>query len=274
MSRKARKQIAEETLRIIAAGAYITQAGARVRIAREIEAAVQGTELIRPDDFDELQLHEQNYETEVEVYNETTFAGAKALLDDGAEEVCSLNFASAKNPGGGFLGGSQAQEEALARASALYECLLRTPEYYEFHRSDSLNGLYSHHMVYSLKVPVFRDDADRLLDEPWLTSIITSPAVNAGAVMKNAPHNAKRIEPIMSERIERVLLLAAARGEKNLVLGAWGCGVFRNDPKVIASLFKDAIKSERLRGLFAKVRFSVLDRSEKTTTLDAFRKVL
>jgi len=31
--------------------------------------------------------------------------------------------------------------------------------------------------------------------------------------------------------------LAAAHGYTRLVLGAWGCGVFRNDPEVVAAAF-------------------------------------
>ncbi len=186
--------------------------------------------------------------------------------------VCCLNFASAKNPGGGFLGGSQAQEEALARASALYPCINQCQEYYEFHRKVRTNGLYSDHMIFSPLVPVFRDDHDRLLDEPWLTSIITSPAVNAGALQKNNPELAKQVEPAMRERIRKVLKLAASFGETHLILGAWGCGVFRNDPNVVAALFDEELRSAAFCRQFASVRFSVLDTLGKQATISAFEK--
>lgn len=272
MSRSKRKLIAQETLRIVEAGTYRNADDAEVSIAEAVQKAAAGTRLIRPNDFSSLELPDNDFDTEFVVRNETTFVGAQALLASGAPEVCSLNFASAKNPGGGFLGGSQAQEEALARASALYECLQQAMEYYEFHRTGG-NCLYSHHMIYSPAVPVFRDDDDGLLDSLWLTSIITSPAVNAGAVRKNTPRLEKQIEPVMAERIEHVLTLAASQGHTNLVLGAWGCGVFRNDPKVIAGLFNDALATDRFRRMFERVRFSVLARNKEQPTLDAFREM-
>ena len=271
MNRSKRKLIAQETLRIMSSGTYTNRHDQTVSIASALGQAKWGTQLVRPNEFAGLSLPEATFDTQIEVCNETTFAGARALLANGVADVCSLNFASAKNPGGGFLGGSQAQEEALTRASGLYECLQQASEYYDFHRTGG-NCLYSHHMIYSPGVPVFRDDEDQLLDEPWLTSVITSPAVNAGAVRQNTPRLEKHIEPIMAERIERVLLLAASHGHRNLVLGAWGCGVFRNDPKVIAALFNDALATNRFRNVFERVRFSVLDSSNDLTTFTAFNE--
>lgn len=271
MSRSKRKLIAQETLRIMSSGTYVNGSEQTVSIVDALAKAKSGTKLLRPTDFSSLTIPSGEFETKIEVHNETTYAGARALLASGADEVCSLNFASAKNPGGGFLGGSQAQEEALTRASGLYECLQQAMEYYEFHRTGG-NCLYSHHMIYSPEVPVFRDDDDVLLDEPWQTAIITSPAVNAGAVSKNTPRLAKHIEPVMAERIERVLLLAASKGHRNLVLGAWGCGVFRNDPKVVAGLFNDALATNRFRNVFQRVRFSVLDSSKHLATFNAFNE--
>src|SRR4029077_4484905 len=98
--------------------------------------------------------------------NGTTLAAARQLHEQyGPERIALLNFASARNPGGGFLSGSQAQEESLARASGLYASLSRMTDYYGANRR-SKSALYTDHMVYSPLVPVFRDDDDRLLDEP------------------------------------------------------------------------------------------------------------
>jgi uncharacterized protein (TIGR02452 family) len=63
----------------------------------------------------------------IEVVNETTLQGIAALHEEGAERIGALNFASAKNPGGGFLNGSEAREESLARSSALYASLQQVP---------------------------------------------------------------------------------------------------------------------------------------------------
>ena len=129
-------------------------------------------------------------------------------------------------------------------------------------------------MIYSPEVPVFRDDIDRLLDEPWHTSIITSPAVNAGALRKNSPELKGQILPVMRERIDRVLALAASHEHTHLVLGAWGCGVFQNDRNDIAELFASSLIEGPAAKSFERVRFSVLDRDREQMTIQAFQKTL
>lgn len=269
MASKARKAVAAETLKIIENGFFINQQGVKVSIKNRLDTAVTGTQLIRPADFETLTITPGSFQTIIQVYNETTFGGAGALESMGVTDVCSLNFASAKNPGGGFRGGSKAQEESLARASGLYACLQQAPDYYRFHKRNG-DCMYSHHMIYSPAVPVFRDDLDELIDQAWMTSIITSPAVNAGVVRRGNRDREEEIKTVMFERIDRVLRLASAKGHRNLVLGAWGCGVFRNDPRIIASLFKQALAQDDLQGVFERVRFSVLDWTAHLSTFRAF----
>ena len=176
-----------------------------------------------------------------------------------------------KNPGGGFLNGSQAQEESLARASALYVCLLNHMAYYDANRH-SRSLLYTDHMIVSPQVPVFRDAADQLLEEPWEVTIITAPAPNAGAIAKEQPEAIHQIETVFRRRVEQVLSAAVVFGQTALVLGAWGCGVFRNDPKMVARLFGEFLVEN---GVFARafehVVFAVLDREGEI--LSAFAEV-
>ena len=182
-----------------------------------------------------------------------------------------LNFASARNPGGGFLSGSQAQDESLARASGLYASISRMTEYYEANRRQR-SALYTDHMIDSPRVPVFRDDADRLIDEPWCVSMITAPAANAGAVRSNEPENGPLIAEVMGRRIAYVLALAAHQGHDGLVLGAWGCGVFANDPGEVASLFADQLLGDgHYAGAFSEIIFAVLDR--RGDIIGPFQKV-
>jgi len=65
--------------------------------------------------------------------------------------------------------------------------------------------------------------------------------------------------------MEYLLAVASLQGCDSLVLGAWGCGVFRNDPEMVAHLFREALVSERLRGCFRAIRFSVLDKPDGST---------
>jgi uncharacterized protein (TIGR02452 family) len=181
-----------------------------------------------------------------------------------------LNFASAKNPGGGFLNGSQAQEEALARASGLYPCLLTAREYYERNRANR-SAVYLDLAIFSPQVPFFRDDSGVLLEKPILASVITAPAPNAGAVEQNEPKNVGEIELALKRRTELVLGIAVAHEVKRLVLGAWGCGVFRNDPAIVAKTFSEFLKPPgQFAGAFAEVVFAVYDRSETLATYNAF----
>ena len=205
--------------------------------------------------------------------NETTLAGISRVLADGKGPVAALNFASAKNPGGGFLNGSQAQEESLARSSALHSSLLQAWEFYERHRA-SPSLLYSDAMIWSPDCPIFRDDDGTLLDEPQLVSFITSPAPNAGAIADNRPAELVHIPEAFRRRSEYLLALAASKGYRRLVLGAWGCGVFRNDPEVVAAAFLEHLREGAWSGRFERVVFSVYDSSPSSETLLAFERAM
>lgn len=171
------------------------------------------------------------------------------------------------------MGGSQAQEESLARSSGLYPCIAQMKEMYEFGRQGR-SGLYLDHMIYSPDVPIFKDDAGNLLSGFYTLSIITSAAVNAGAVAQNEAHNVNKIDAIMLARMEKILSVALLHEHKTIILGAWGCGVFRNDARVVAKLFgKHLLAGGRFHNRFDSVRFAVLDRTKRKETFEAFDKV-
>ncbi|MBC6456157.1 MAG: TIGR02452 family protein [Hormoscilla sp. SP5CHS1] len=158
-----RMAIAQETLKIIDAGYYHSREGKRVDIDREVSACVAGTKYYEPDRLLEIEQKVSSYSarfdnTEFEVRNETTLMGAERLArSPDLQKIGVLNFASAKNPGGGFLKGAKAQEESLARSSALYKSLVKCPQYYDFHRSHK-SLLYSNRMIYSPNCPIFHKD--------------------------------------------------------------------------------------------------------------------
>lgn len=206
----------------------------------------------------------------IEVTGETTLAAASRLsVDEGREDVVCLNFASAKNPGGGFLGGSQAQKESLARATGLYPCIAQMSEMYDYNRKQR-SCLYSDYMIYSPQVPVIRDDEDRLLDKYNLTAFITAPAVNAGVVRDRGDADDQQIESVMKGRIRYILDVAALHGHQTIVLGAYGCGVFRNDPAKVAEYFHDVLVRESFKHSFERIVFAVLDRTAGQKTFKAF----
>lgn len=276
MNRNQRRQLAEETVRIVKAGCYTNAAGRRVDVADDVARAVKQTTLHAPESLELLAsrpIEPANTETAFEVCNETTLAVARRLVvDRGLSNVLALNFASAKHAGGGFLGGSQAQEESLARSSALYETLLAAPDYYRRNLACG-SALYTHHMILSRDVPVFRDDDGGLLDAPYNVSYLTAPAVNAGAVRKNQPKQVSKIGPTMRRRIELVLTVCAAEGFRHLVLGAWGCGVFHNEPTDIAEMFASYLIGDgRFSSCFETIVFAVLDGTTDKRIIGPFRE--
>jgi uncharacterized protein (TIGR02452 family) len=260
--------MAKQTVAICDAGFYVAPSGQRVDLAAPLAHAKAGTLLYSPGQPPRAKQAANGVATRFEVKNETAF---QALArHSGPEHVACLNFASAKNAGGGFLNGSLAQEEALACASGLYPCLLKTPEYYERNRANR-SALYLDLAIFSPVVPFFRNDEGVLLERVILASVITAPAPNSGAVAQNEPGNAHLIKPALRRRAELVLSIASAHQVSHLVLGAWGCGVFRNDPRVVASMFADLLHPPgEFAGVFPGVTFAVLDRSLDQATCRAF----
>ncbi len=276
MTRGDRAKIAAETVQIVERGSYRSPSGATIDLTEQIRAAVSGTELVLPEDWPAVMERADaiaasrpaSHRPEVEVTGETTLAAALRLTDAG-HDVLALNFASAKNPGGGFLGGSQAQEESLARASALVATLHAAPAYYEINRRAS-SALYTDCLIHSPRVPVFRDDDGRLRDAPYPVSFVTAPAVNVSALRQGrGVRPPDVVTQTMRRRILHVLGVAVVRGHRSLVLGAWGCGVFGNDPEVIAALFAEALTLPLAR-CFDRVTFAVLDNTTWRPTFNAF----
>lgn len=278
MKRSARMELAKQTVEIVERGSYESAGGRVIGIAASVRACLDGTRLFPPEELERLRQEvlarpAEGLATAFEVVNETTLAGIARVLAAGKGPVAALNFGSARNPGGGFLNGSQAQEESLARSSALHASLLRARGFYERHRA-SPSLLYCDAMIWSPGCPVFRDDEGKLLDEPRLVSFITSAAPNAGAAADNRPEELPLIPEVFRRRSEYVLALAASQGYKRLVLGAWGCGVFRNDPAVVAATFAAHLRQGVWSGRFERVVFSVLDTSPSRETLAAFQRAV
>lgn len=271
--RKNNIQIAQQTLQVIENGHYSFPGGKRVTIAKAQELAEEGSELIRPSDWTAIHAkaitQPRIHSLKITVANETTFAAGQRLRQLGP--VLALNFASARNPGGGFLSGAKAQEETLTRGSGLYPTLLKHPEYYDHNRKNS-SLLYSDYMIYSPEVPVFRNDAMEFLENSYTLSFITAPAPNRGAIEQNKTGEESKIEAVFKNRIGLLLALAASKGYHRLILGAWGCGAFRNNPTEVAGWFREQlINNPDFKGLFSEVHFAVYDHTPEGRIVQPFR---
>lgn len=269
ISRDRATALGRETVAILEAGHYVTATGAGVDISEAVARAVGATVTYPPTDQLPQKSPQQSPHVgtmTVEVHNTTTLAGVRLLQAQGCDPA-ALNFASATHSGGGFLSGARAQEEYLARSSGLWACLRDHPMY-AFHRARQ-DPFYSHYVIYSPEVPVFRDDRGALLETPYACAILTSPAVHASGVQKYMPERLGEIGPVMSERILRVLAVAERHGHRSLVLGAWGCGAFGNDGNQIARLFRQALETNYC-GAFDHVLFAITDWSEDEKYIGPF----
>ncbi|MFF3561113.1 TIGR02452 family protein [Streptomyces sp. NPDC002574] len=264
------RAIARATEDVVAVGGYRTARGTEVSIGAAVRRAVAGTRILGPEPVDPGAAPALAAPTAFEVTGEDSLQAAGRLVRAGAGPVAVLNFASARNPGGGYLNGAQAQEEALCRSSALYTTLLAARDFYTWHRTDG-SPFYSDRVVHSPAVPVFRDPRGELLEEPFEVGFLTCAAPNAGVVELRDPPSAVRLPAAIDARAGRVLEAASAGGYRALVLGAWGCGVFRNDPARVAAAFRGLlVPGGRFAERFDRVVFAVLDRQRDAPTRAAF----
>ena len=141
---------------------------------------------------------------------------------------------------------------------------------YSFHRRHH-DALYTDYVIYSPSVVVFRGSDGRLLESPFTCSLLTAPAPNAGAVLQRDPTRGEELRHTLQRRIHKVLSVAAAQSYEAIILGAWGCGVFKNDPRDVAKQFQAALTGE-FAGVFRLVCFAVLDRSSDGTVITPFER--
>jgi uncharacterized protein (TIGR02452 family) len=142
---------------------------------------------------------------------------------------------------------------------------------YDFHQARK-DPLYTDYAIYSPDVPVIRDDGGTLLDEPYLCSFVTRPAVNAKVVLERDPSRRAEIHDAMEARVAKVLTIAAIHEHEALVLVAWGCGVFGNDGCEIAERFRAALNGP-FAGMFSKVVSAVTDWSPERHFIGPFERV-
>ncbi len=244
-------------------GYYLNEAGEKVDWSAQVSHARAAKKSISPDAVLPGWDGALFPGTRVQVCNETTLQASRRFFQSGLRPL-ALNFANGVRPGGGFLNGARAQEEVLCRSSALYSTLVDDPMY-DYHR-DRPQPDSSDWVIYSPDVPVHRLDDGSALDNPWLLSFLTSAAPYAPVI--GQPESGD----LLQRRILRILSVASAYGHEAIVLGAWGCGAFDNDPYRTAVDFREALESE-FRGHFSDVVFAVTDWSEERRFLGPFREV-
>lgn len=249
-------------------GHYQAPSGGLVDLRDALAAAIAGTVSVPPQDRLAPPAVTAGHRTRIHVSNETTLAAARRLTAAGANPV-ALNFASALNPGGGFLSGARAQEESLCRSSGLHACLVGQPMYAHHIATD--DPMYTSWLLYSPGVPVFRDDDGVLQESSWSCAFITAAAPMVKTLRARDPGRLPELAAVMTERVDRVPAIAAQYGHPSIILGAWGCGAFGGDTDMVAEIFHAALHGP-YRGAFATVVFAVLDATPEQRFIAPFER--
>lgn len=265
--KNARVRQAAETTNIIESGICGTH-----DISSSIAAACNSTQVYKAGTLSDVSLFERS-STSIQVTGEMVQAATFRLCSKNDADVAVLNFASARKPCGGFKSGAKSQEEDLARSSALSACVCQDfvfDDYYQPNRSCK-SVLYLDTIVYSRRVPFFRNGLTDDICDPFFASIITAPALNVGAYKKAVTR--EKMKELYRRRLLYVLNCALKHGHKTLVLGAWGCGVFRFPPDLAAECYQELLDDE-FQGAFERIVFAVYDGAQGPgPCFEAFNKV-
>lgn len=186
-----------------------------------------------------------------------------------SKKIAALNFASFKNPGGMFINGSSAQEEMLCHESNLYNILCDgyiVENFYKPNMKKLNNGMYTNSSVLTPDVLFLRNE------EYVFCDVITCAAPNASTAKRYHLVSDDQINQSLHERTEAVLCTASVANTDVLILGAFGCGVFGNDPTTVASMFLEEITGT-FNGVFDTVIFAV-PKGISGKNYDAFEAVL
>lgn len=187
-------------------------------------------------------------ESKITITQDKTYDVIKELWINGESFVCVLNFASFFNPGGGFTKGAFTQEESLCAVSGLYPILTQL-DVYEQRADKKVPPEYSDEIIYSPSVPF--TVSTRELAEPYLVDVISCAAPNCNRIVMTQQ---RQYMDALNKRIEAIYLRPYINGCDTIVLGAWGCGVFKNDPGLISNLFTAVMA--KYPGLYRNVIFA------------------
>ncbi|MCR5607006.1 MAG: TIGR02452 family protein [Treponema sp.] len=227
-----------------------------IEFSRANQVLITEEQILNPD------LKIKDKEATVLVSSNKTFQAAANYKD---KKVCVLNFASAINPGGGVRNGATAQEESLCRISTLYFNLIDDEMlngFYKKHleaKASNYDFCYNDDLIYTPAVTVFKSDDEKmnLLDErDWYkTDVITCAAPNLFYNYDDSIISASELEKLHIKRGRKILNAAASFGVDVIILGAFGCGAFRNNPKIVARAYASIL--EEYKYAFETIEFAI-----------------
>lgn len=218
------------------------------KYAEDTKQAKKDVRVIDIEDKDVL-MNMAKKQTVTFVRTGTVNAGYSEVMtsENDFDKVAILNFADALIPGGLVLYGAPTQEENICRCSNLYETLIESPLYYNMNRLLG-KSTYLDIMIYSPNILVFKDDISYTEIPPVKMDVITCPAPSC--YLKDAD-----AEKLFTKRIKKILIAAQKQGVNKIVLGAWGCGAFGQNPEVVGKSFAKVLKGVKA---FDKVIFAII----------------
>ena len=255
-------------------------------LSAAVAEASKNTTVFYEEDYPDYDASKRK-ETLVTVSGDRSFRAAMKLRKEyPAAKIAVMNFANAFHPGGGVADGASAQEECLCRTSTLYPVLDRKilrDSYYK-HHYDLNTPRASDSLVYTEGVVICKTDEDlpeRMPKEDWVSvDVITIAApdlrkssnryfglIDGGAGMKAAEQFGYHVK-----RALHMLTCAAAKGADVLVLGAFGCGAFQNEPEAVARAYKTAL--QEFPKVFERIEFAVYCPPGGGRNYEVFKRVL
>lgn len=226
----------------------------------EIKDCIKNTIIYSPTSTFVNNQEEKNMEIIIEPLDSVS---AIMKYSENGIKISILNFSSYKNPGGMFINGSKAQEECLCHESFLYNVLKEfQTEFYDWNCTKKNKALYLNRCLYSPNVKFVKD---KIVD----CDVITCAAPNKSAAQMYQSVSNEENYDVLKSRIKFILDIAKENKVDTLILGAYGCGVFGQNPTEVATIFKEFLETEYK--CFSKVVFAIL--KDKTNNLESFEKV-
>lgn len=283
----ARKQrnveIFNETLSVIRSGEYTAPSGKKVKLP-SMDAMLAGEECHHAE-LPKAQAPEVEGGTRIMVELNDCMATALRLVGEGYHPAM-LNFASAGHPGGGVTTGARAQEESICRRGTLVRSIYSFSAYsanmFGFDCKPG-NGYpldnLRYSIIYSPEVTFFREGLDcTFMEQPYQCAVITCAALNLNGRysigLTADGHMPDEAKEITSHKVRAILRLGLLKGHDSLVLGAFGCGAFKNPPLEVAQIFKSVLAEPEFKNRFRLVTFSIIeDHNSNNANFNAFKQV-
>ena len=271
-----------ETTAIIQHGWYTTPSGHHINL---FMGEMDGFSSCYKEELPAVDAPKVDGGTAVMVENNDCLVAAQRLVRQGYRPAL-LNFASASHPGGGVETGARAQEETICRRSTL------TRSIYGFDRKYASRYGYpyrpgnnypldnlSFSAIYSPGVTVFREGRDcAFMQEPYDVAVITCAALNLGGrySLKLTPDRRmpEKARDITRDKVRTIFRIALLHGHDSLVLGAFGCGAFKNPPREMAAIFHEVLEDAEFKDRFRLVTFAIIeDHNSDSRNYRAFKEV-